>query len=188
MKKTAFVLFLLLFALTSSASAIGIRGALVLSNSNLTEDINGVGTHKTDLYMHYGLEIDLCLPVNPLMDIHGGLTYYFPVGGSGSEWPSDSTVAFVPVSLAVVFNIPLIGITGVNPYAGLGLNYTTWTFDPARSESPTPGMGYYGFIGASFGNLFGELGYTIMTGSMFDDETKMESRGIYVKGGMVLGI
>ena len=173
------------FAFASSASAIGIRGALVLSNSNLA--LSNGGSESTDLDLHYGIEIDASFPINPMMEILAGLTLYLPA--SGPELASDEKVGFMPISVAAKFNIPGVGVTGMNPYAGVGLNYTTWSFEPDWfGEDATPGLGYYGFVGAAFGNLFGELGYTIMTATVFDGDLKLESRGVYVKGGMILGI
>lgn len=188
MRKFAFitVLFLFLFAITSSASAIvGVRGALVLSNSNFYVDYPGVGSATTGLDLHYGIEVDASFPVAPMTEILVGLTYYLPA--TGRELDPD-TIAFMPLSVAAKFNIPGIGMTGLNPYAGLGLNYTMWTYDPASPDPFEAGLGYFGFIGAAFGNLFGELGYTIMTATMSEGELKFESRGIYIKGGAVLGI
>ena len=189
MRKIALIAsFLLLLAMTSSASAIGIRGGLVLCNSNYFDKYSGM--EKTvDLDLHYGIEVDISFPVTPMIEILGGLTYYLPVGGKLDDtgyYPSDQKVAFLPINIAAKFNIPNMGMSGMNPYAGLGLNYTNWVWDPEIETYTTPGLGYFGFVGATFGNLFGELGYTIMTATQPHDDVYTESRGIYVKGGMVL--
>ena len=191
MRKIAFIVsFLLLLALASSASAIGIRGALVLCNSNYSEKYEG-SIKTVDLNMHYGLEVNISYPISPMIEILGGLTYYLPVSGKLGDtgyYPDDEKIGFLPINLAAKFNIPA-GMTGMKPYAGLGLNYTNWYWDPTDEVGPShPGLGYYGFVGAEFGSIFGELGYTIMTTTLSHWDSYSESRGIYIKGGMIFGL
>ncbi len=198
MKKIAFILTLVLSlcVATSIASAVGIQAGLALSNSNIyMEDTSSGGASYTfDMNMHYGLDLAVDLPINPMMEVLLGLTYYLPASPSDDTLmlTTDDTVAFMPIYASLKFSIPGLGMTGVNPYAGIGINYTTWTSDPAPDTQPTAGLGYYGFVGASFGNIFAELGYISMRGSITDMapgvDVNIESRGIVIKGGMLLGI
>ena len=194
MKKLAFIVMLVLSLCIapSIASAVGIQAGLALSNSNIYfEDTGGDYSYTFDMNMHYGLDLAVDLPINPMMEVLLGLTYYLPASPSDDTvfGSTDSTVAFLPIYASLKFSIPGLGMTGVNPYAGIGINYTTMTTaNPAADPQPTAGLGYYGFVGASFGNMFAELGYISMRGTIADVDVNIESRGVVIKGGMNFGM
>ena len=58
------ILAFILFFSASSAYALEIRGALILSNSNYSEKYEGT-IETVDLNLHYGLEVDVSVPILP---------------------------------------------------------------------------------------------------------------------------
>jgi len=190
-------IMLLLFALSAPASAISLQIGLAYCNSNLYMENSESMT--SDLDARLGVAVAASFPISPLMEIQAGLTYYTAASSKDMEdlIGDKQSIGLMPIEIAAKFSIPGLGMTGMNPYAGVGINYTTWTpdpaFDSAFAKDLTAGLGYYAFVGASFGNLFAELGYTWMRGSLkvlmpSEEDVNLESRGVYLKGGMLLGI
>ena len=79
----------------------------------------------------------------------------------GLAQSDDTSRRYAPIMLDWIFNLPAGWFTGVENYAGMGLNYVVIT--SGRVPGSIGGQFFYGVQSRGFGGkLFGEMGYGVL--------------------------
>ena len=134
--------------------------------------------HSESMQMQLGLGGEVNIPVTDMIDVQPGLMYYLP--SAGVDTPADQKLGVSPLYINGKIHFGEANAQ-MDPYAGAGLNYSSWVTENMGGETPTGSIGYQAFFGVNMQNFLGEIGYIIMNG--VEEGTVVTSSGLYVKAG-----
>jgi len=148
--------------------------SLVHTNFTYTQSLGDLSASE-NLKPNFGFDFNVYKPLNETWGIEAG--YLMTVSGSYTSVSGPISINANPFYFNGIVRHEIF-------YGGGGINYSFWGIG-ASGASLSGGLGYQIFAGLEGFNICGELGYTVMNGTISGDGVSMNHSmtGSYIKLG-----